>query len=180
MIRRSVALLLLLLSFSAFAQIPTPEEFLGYGMGERFTPHHRILAYFEVLTRRSPLITMRQIGETYEHRPLVLATITSAKNHLALETIRRNAQALANGDGDVDALVRDGLASRREDPVDRRVKRLALTTHGQETITRLAETRREGLRRFVETLDADARGQLSRALAAIPSLTGRRARSWMT
>ena len=107
MIRRSVALLLLLLSFSAFAQIPTPEEFLGYGMGERFTPHHRILAYFEELTRRSPLITMRQIGETYEHRPLVLATITSAKNHAALETIRRNAQALANGDGDVDALVRD-------------------------------------------------------------------------
>lgn len=107
MIRRGVALLLLLLSFSAFAQIPTPEEFLGYGMGERFTPHHRILAYFEELTRRSPLITMRPIGETYEHRPLVLATITSAKNHAALETIRRNALALANGDGDADALVRD-------------------------------------------------------------------------
>lgn len=107
MIRRSVVLLLLLVSFSAFAQIPTPQEFLGYGIGERFTPHHRILDYFNELARRSPLITMRQIGETYEHRPLVLATITSAKNHAALETIRRNAIALANGEGDVDAIVRD-------------------------------------------------------------------------
>ena len=75
----------------------------------------------------------------------------------------------------VDALVRDGLASRREDPVDRRVKRLALTTHGEETIARLAETRREGLRRFVETLDDDAREQLSRALAATPTLSDCRA-----
>ena len=71
----------------------------------------------------------------------------------------------------VDALVRDDLASRREDPVDRRVKRLALTTRGQDTITRLAQTRREGLRQFVETLDDDAREHLARALAAIPTLT---------
>src|SRR5688572_24886159 len=107
--RRSVALLvsLVLFSFAAAAQIPSPEEFLGYGMGERFTPHHRILAYFDELTRRPPLITMRQIGEPYEHRPLALATITSAKNHANLETIRRNALALANGEGDVDAIVRD-------------------------------------------------------------------------
>jgi hypothetical protein len=115
MIRRRVALLaiLTLCSLSVLAQntpnttIPTPEEYLGYGIGERFTPHHRILDYFNELTRRSPLITMRQIGETYEHRPLVLATITSAKNHAALETIRRNAVTLANGDGNVDAIVRD-------------------------------------------------------------------------
>jgi hypothetical protein len=37
----------------------------------------------------------------------VLATITSAKNHAALETIRRNAIALANGEGDVDTIVKD-------------------------------------------------------------------------
>ena len=75
----------------------------------------------------------------------------------------------------VDALVRDRLASRREDPVDRRVKRLALTSHGQETIGRLADSRREGLRQFVETLDDVAREQLSRALAATPTLTDCRA-----
>ncbi|HYC61579.1 MAG TPA: M14 family zinc carboxypeptidase [Thermoanaerobaculia bacterium] len=109
MIRRSVVVLALFLTFSAFAQtsIPTPEEFLGYGMGERFTPHHRILAYFDELAKRSNLVTVRTIGETYEHRPLVLATITSQKNHAALETIRRNAIALANGEANLDALVKD-------------------------------------------------------------------------
>ncbi|HEX6641258.1 MAG TPA: M14 family zinc carboxypeptidase, partial [Thermoanaerobaculia bacterium] len=109
--RRSVALfaLLALFSLTAAAQtaVPTPEQFLGYGMGERFTPHHRILEYFDELARTSNLVKMRQIGETYEHRPLVLATITSPKNHARLDAIRRNAIALANGEGNVDAIVAD-------------------------------------------------------------------------
>ena len=44
---------------------------------------------------------VEQIGETYEKRPLVLATITSEKNRAALETIRRNVNTLARGEGDV-------------------------------------------------------------------------------
>jgi hypothetical protein len=108
---RSVALfaLLTLLASAAAAQtpIPTPDQFLGYGMGERFTPYHRILEYFDELQAKSNLVTVEQIGETYEHRPLVLATITSPKNRAALDTIRRNAAALANGEGNPDTLVRD-------------------------------------------------------------------------
>src|SRR5687767_12056481 len=96
-----VAAVLILAASSLFAQIPTPEEFLGYRIGERFTSHDRILDYFNELARRSPLITIEQIGETYEKRPLVLATITSAKNRAALDTIRRNVNLLARGEGDV-------------------------------------------------------------------------------
>ena len=109
MIRRSAFLLALLAcSFLAAAQSPpAPEELLGYTIGARFTPHHRILDYFEELDRRSELVALRQIGETYEHRPLVLATITSQRNHARLEQIRANARAIANGTGDADALVRD-------------------------------------------------------------------------
>lgn len=124
--RRAVALLAFVVLFSSFAgaqTVPAPEELLGYKLGERFTPHHRILDYFHELDRRSDLVTVRQIGETYEHRPLVLATITSAKNHAALDTIRRNAIALANGDGDVDAIVRDMPA----------VVWLAFGVHGNES-----------------------------------------------
>jgi hypothetical protein len=109
MIRRSAFLLALLLSsFVAAAQaVPAPDEFLGYPIGARFTPHHRILDYFEELDRRSDLVTVRQIGESYEHRPLVLATLTSQKNHARLEQLRANARELAHGTGDPDALVRD-------------------------------------------------------------------------
>jgi hypothetical protein len=106
MLRRAVAILALVLCSSvAFAQpVPTPEEFLGYKMGERFTPHDRILDYFEELTKRSKLVTMQTIGETYEGRPLVLATLTSERNHARLDDIRRNAATLARGEGDPSAI----------------------------------------------------------------------------
>ncbi len=123
MIRRAAVLLAFVLCTSAVAQLPAPDQFLGYPLGERFTSHARILDYFTELTKRSSLITMRQIGETYEHRPLVLATITSAKNHAALDAIRGDLARLASGEGDVDAIAKSA-------PV---VVWLAFGVHGNES-----------------------------------------------
>src|SRR5712691_8392242 len=96
--RLSLCLFALLFVTSSQAQnaVPTPDEFLGYTLGDRFTPHARILDYFRLLTTRSNLITMQQFGETYEHRPLILAVITSPKNRAALDTIRANVAALTD------------------------------------------------------------------------------------
>src|SRR6266516_4535545 len=97
MLRRTAVLVIALaLAAAAHAQVPTPDEFLGYKLGERFTPYSRILDYFDELARRSPLITIERFGETYEHRPLVLAVITSAKNREAISTIRTNVAALTD------------------------------------------------------------------------------------
>src|SRR5437667_8554961 len=97
MLRRSAALVIALtLAAAAHAQVPTPDEFLGYKIGERFTPYSRILDYLDELTKRSKLITVERFGETYEHRPLVLAVITSPKNREALDTIRANVAALTD------------------------------------------------------------------------------------
>jgi hypothetical protein len=97
---RRLFLCLFVLLFAAASQaqntIPTPDEFLGYPLGERFTPYARILDYFHLLTTRSNLITMHQFGETYEHRPLMLAVITSPKNRVALDAIRGNVAALTD------------------------------------------------------------------------------------
>jgi hypothetical protein len=97
---RRLSLCLFVLFFAAASQaqtaIPTPDEFLGYTLGDRFTPHARILDYFHLLTTRSNLITMQQFGETYEHRPLMLAVITSPKNRAALDSIRANVAALTD------------------------------------------------------------------------------------
>jgi hypothetical protein len=97
---RRLSLCLFVLFFVASSQaqttIPAPDEFLGYTLGERFTPHARILDYFHLLTTRSNLITMQQFGETYEHRPLMLAVITSPKNRAALDSIRANVAALTD------------------------------------------------------------------------------------
>src|SRR5437763_17065780 len=94
---RRITLALLLLATTAFAQAQTPEQFLGYKLGDRFTPWPRIVDYFNELAKGSNLVTIQQYGETYEHRPLILAVITSPKNRAQLETIRTNVVSLGNG-----------------------------------------------------------------------------------
>jgi len=97
---RRLSLCLFVLFFAAASQaqnaVPTPDEFLGYKLGDRFTPHARILDYFRMVAARSNLITLQQFGETYEHRPLMLAVITSPKNRAALDSIRANIAALTD------------------------------------------------------------------------------------
>ncbi|HET7704684.1 MAG TPA: M14 family zinc carboxypeptidase [Thermoanaerobaculia bacterium] len=100
-VRRLAAVLALLVwatAGSAQQSIPTPDEFLGYPLGERFTPHHRIVDYFRELALRSDLISLETIGETYEGRSLVLATITSPANRAKLDTVRANLSALVQAD----------------------------------------------------------------------------------
>lgn len=69
--------------------IPTPEKFLGYRIGSHYTRHDRIIDYLNELDRLSDKITVQTIGRTYEERPLVIATITSAENHKRLEQLRQ-------------------------------------------------------------------------------------------
>lgn len=66
-----IALSILLATAAASAAVSTPEEFLGYRAGVRFTPHDRMLAYFYALAEKSDLLTVHEYGETYEGRPLV-------------------------------------------------------------------------------------------------------------
>ncbi|GHB30169.1 M14 family zinc carboxypeptidase [Mongoliitalea lutea] len=80
-------LLVLLISIQVMAQ-KSPEEFLGYALGERFTPHHRVVAYFEHLASTLPNVQLVHYGETYEHRPLFVAIISSPENMSNLENIR--------------------------------------------------------------------------------------------
>jgi DNA-binding MarR family transcriptional regulator len=67
----------------------------------------------------------------------------------------------------VDALVREGFVTRREDALDRRVKRLATTERGHEVVLRLISARREAVGRIAETLSDDERAALSAALAPV-------------
>ncbi|MBA2330486.1 MAG: zinc carboxypeptidase, partial [Flavisolibacter sp.] len=83
---------------SAFSQVQSPEQFLGYRIGDRFTPHFRIVEYFRHVATASPsTMKLEQYGETYQGRPLIAAFISSASNISSLETIRNNNMALATG-----------------------------------------------------------------------------------
>lgn len=97
--------LLLLAVFGIAQSIPSPKSFLGYEIGERFTPHHKIVAYFEALAKAAPAqMKLEQYGLTNEGRPLLLATFASAANMGQLESIRQNnlqLAGLAAGNGQV-------------------------------------------------------------------------------
>lgn len=70
----------------------------------------------------------------------------------------------------VDALVGERLATRVEDPEDRRVRRVAITAKGEKLVDTLLVVRQAGLEAFVESLSAAQRRKLD---AAIESLMDR-------
>jgi len=84
----------LLLTFltigSVFAQtIKSPEEFLGYEIGSRFTRHHKVVDYFEYVSNTLSNVQLEKYGETNEHRPLYVTYISSEENINNLEEIRK-------------------------------------------------------------------------------------------
>lgn len=70
--------------------LQSPEAFLGYPLGSRFTPHHRVVEYFNYVARTSPRVQLVQYGETYEGRPLLLAIISSPANLARIEALRED------------------------------------------------------------------------------------------
>ena len=96
---------LLLLFFNTFIitgftqSLKSPSEFLGYNLGDQFTPHYRVLEYFSYLAGASADIKLKEYGKTYEGRSLKLAFIASNENINRLEEIRHNNLKLAGMEG---------------------------------------------------------------------------------
>ena len=82
---------LLLISMSAAAQLRSPDEFLSYPLGSKFTPHYRIVNYFSQTAAAMPqVMKLEKYGETHEGRELLLAFVSSAENMARLDEIRKN------------------------------------------------------------------------------------------
>ncbi|MEO6406923.1 MAG: M14 metallopeptidase family protein [Ferruginibacter sp.] len=90
----SIILFLLVFAITGFSKaqsLKSPDAFLGYPLGNKFTPHYRIVQYFEEAAKASPTVMkLETYGYTYEGRPLLLAAITSPENFRNLEKIRLN------------------------------------------------------------------------------------------
>jgi DNA-binding MarR family transcriptional regulator len=67
----------------------------------------------------------------------------------------------------VDGLYERGFVDRREDPVDRRMKRVRLTEPGRAITSRLSETRLAALKEFLLSLSDPEAQALTRALGLI-------------
>lgn len=68
--------------------IPTPEEFLGYPIGEQHTRHDQIVAYFYKLAEVSDRATIEVYGKTHENRKLVMLTVSTKENLSDLASIK--------------------------------------------------------------------------------------------
>jgi DNA-binding MarR family transcriptional regulator len=71
----------------------------------------------------------------------------------------------------VDALMRRGWLERREDPDDRRMKRIGITAEGRKALDRIETARLAGLEDYAASLTPEQRTRLSSALSDLPHRT---------
>ena len=83
-----LGMLLLVRPAAAQEGLQSPEAYLGYELGSRFTPHHRVVDYVEHVATHSPRVQVQEYGTTYEDRPLLLATIAAPGRQDRLDAIR--------------------------------------------------------------------------------------------
>ena len=88
--KKALCIPFLLMAPFLYAQLKSPGEFLGYELGERFTRHHKVVEYFEHAAESASNVLLFPYGETYEHRPLVMAVISSQENIDRWDEIRKN------------------------------------------------------------------------------------------
>ena len=90
--------LLLLLAFSAFAQIPSPKDTLGFTPGDdrKLASWASIVDYFKKLDAASDRVMFEEIGKTTIGAPFVYATISSPENLKNLEKYKEINAKLAD------------------------------------------------------------------------------------
>ena len=114
---------MLFVTATSFAQLKSPDQFLGYKIGTRFTRHDKLVEYFKYISSAAPtLVKLEQYGETNEHRPLYLAFISTAENINNLENIRLNNMRLAH-------MAKDKMMPTEETPA---IVWLSYNVHGNE------------------------------------------------
>lgn len=88
---RLISVILLFISSSLFAQLRSPDEFLGYQLGSKFTPHYKIVNYFNQAVSAMPqMMKLEKYGETNEGRDLLLAIVSTPENIARIDEIRKN------------------------------------------------------------------------------------------
>ncbi len=92
MMKKIFSCFFVMLNLAAAAQnAPSPEQFLGYKIGEHYTPHYKILEYFKAVSEARPgMVKIQQYGVTNEGRPLEVAFVALPENLKKLEDIRKN------------------------------------------------------------------------------------------
>jgi len=102
---------------TAAADIPTPQQFLGFRVGEdkKLARWEKIVEYMQIIARGSNRVKFRELGKTTNNNPFILLEISSAENIKNLEHLKQLEQKLyflggAPTDSERDELFRSGKA----------------------------------------------------------------------
>ena len=94
--RKLIFFLVLCPAWVAAQTLMSPSEFLGYELGSRFTPHHRVVSYFEHAASAKPdKMKWHTYGKSYEGRSLNYAVVASTENLSRIDDIQKNNLRLA-------------------------------------------------------------------------------------
>ncbi len=74
--------------------IPTPKDILGFDVGDWHVSHDKLVEYMKAVAKASDRVTLEVTGYTYEHRPLLLLTITNPANQGNIDKIREEHLAI--------------------------------------------------------------------------------------
>ncbi|MGB2906484.1 MAG: M14 metallopeptidase family protein [Candidatus Aminicenantaceae bacterium] len=98
------------------AQMPSPEDFLGFAPGadRKLADMDQIIEYFRKLDQGSGRVVVEEVGKTTLGNPFMVVFITSEANHRDLEKYSRIQQRLADPRGlsreEAERSIRDGRA----------------------------------------------------------------------
>ena len=135
-------------------KIQSPSEFLGYKLGDQFTPHYRVIDYFNYLSSVSKAVmSMKTYGKTYENRPLLAAFVSSPENISRLEEIRKNNLRLA------------GIESGPPQSSQPAIVWLSYNVHGNESVS--TEASMQTLFDLVDPANSRTKGWLQNTVVVI-------------
>lgn len=135
------------------SNIPSPAEYLGYELGEEYTPHYEVMAYIKLLATLSDRITFHEYAKTYERRSVNYAVITSSQNQNNIEAIREANLELANNAVNV---------TISDQPI---VVWMSYNVHGNEPSS--SESAMQAIYRFVAANDTETRNWLDNSVIII-------------
>jgi DNA-binding MarR family transcriptional regulator len=126
------------------------------------TAHNR-LAYVFAFDRSDPILT----GHLTMSQLKIMLALSLSDGASGQELTRVMKVSLATITGIVDRLAAQDLVSRREDPRDRRIRRVELTPAGRELIDDFLTAGAQHQQRLLERLDLDALDTVDQALGHI-------------
>ncbi|MFQ5799055.1 MAG: M14 family zinc carboxypeptidase, partial [Bacteroidota bacterium] len=76
--------------------IPTPDEVIGFSLGERPVRYDETIRYLKTLAEKSPRVRLVESGETHEKRKLYYLLVSSEGNLARLDGIQEGISKLAD------------------------------------------------------------------------------------